>query len=203
MAGRFTLAHNLGVPTVFADQVHGTDLIWVDAVPTAQVTVAGHGDALATRLPGVALVIRTADCLPVLMADVAAGLVAAVHVGWRGLLGGILPRVVEELVAAGATPAGLYASVGPGICGRCYEVGEDVARPAAAAGHRVMRTSLGQTYLDLAGSAVQQLTSLGLEHVTDVKVCTATSPGYYSYRVQGPKAGRQGGIVARVASDTP
>jgi copper oxidase (laccase) domain-containing protein len=104
-----------------------------------------------------------------------------------------LPAAVAALRAAGAND--LQAAVGPGICGRCYEVGPEVADQARAAGH-VLTPGRGDRWqLDLAASAQRQLAGLGVAPVQVAGACTATTPGLYSYRAQAA-AGRQGGVIA-------
>ena len=105
-------------------QVHGTSCVTVE-----QPWAAGEGpraDAMVTRVPGLALGIITADCAPVLLADAQAGIVAAVHAGWRGALAGILESTVEAMRGLGAEPERLVAAIGPCIAQAAYEVGEDL-----------------------------------------------------------------------------
>ena len=85
------------------------------------------GDALLTNEPGVLLSVRGADCLPVLLADTRRRVVAAIHAGWRGALGGIVEKAVGEMVQIfGSQPRDLTAAIGPSIRSCCYEVGEEV-----------------------------------------------------------------------------
>ncbi|MDR1441928.1 MAG: polyphenol oxidase family protein [Bifidobacteriaceae bacterium] len=198
--GREDLATHLGYPLVFANQVHGQDLAWVtpetlrhapapDAFPTA--------DALATEVGGIGLVVRTADCVPLLLADPDRGLVAAVHVGWRGLLAGVAGAALEELRARGAGQ--LRAAVGPAICGDCYQVGQDVAKAAQRQGHVTTKGTDGIDRLDVAGSVVRQLRQAGLAPVSRVEECTAESSRLFSWR-SGRATGRQGGVIALAGS---
>jgi len=108
-----------------------TGLVTVHQVHSADVAAAAgpwpgdppRADALVTTTPGVLLGALAADCAPVLIADAAAGVAAAVHAGWRGALGGIVEAAVERMVAAGAARDRLVAAVGPCIGPRSYEVG--------------------------------------------------------------------------------
>ena len=112
-------------------QVHGTACVTVE-----QAWPAGAGpraDAMATRVPGLALGIITADCGPVLLADPGRGIVAAVHAGWRGAVAGILDRTVAAMRALGAGPD-LRAAIGPCIGPSSYEVGEDLREAVLGAG---------------------------------------------------------------------
>lgn len=84
-------------------------------------------DALVTRRRGIALCINTADCVPVVLADPAAGVIGAVHSGWRGTIASIVSNTVAKMVELGARTEKIHAAMGPCICGECYEVGEEVA----------------------------------------------------------------------------
>jgi hypothetical protein len=88
----------------------------------------GQGDALITNRPGIALSIRTADCLPILIADPAHRAIAAIHAGWRGAVQGIAPKTVRAMEQQfGSRPDDLVVVVGPGLAGCCFEVGPEVA----------------------------------------------------------------------------
>jgi len=95
--------------------------------PRAPDHTPPQGDALLTHEPGVLLSVRSADCLPVLLADVRRRAVAAVHAGWRGALAGIIEKAVGEMVRIfGSSPSDLVAAIGPSIRACCYEVGDEV-----------------------------------------------------------------------------
>jgi YfiH family protein len=147
-----------------------------------------EADALWTEEPGRALTVVSADCLPVALVRRRGrpGLCLA-HVGWRGLLAGILE--------AGASALGgdLAAVIGPGIGACCYEVGEEVAGPARAAfGAGVAR---GRR-LDLAAAAARALRRAGVGQVDLLHECTACHPQrYFSHRRDGGRTGRQGAVA--------
>jgi YfiH family protein len=190
--GRAGLAGRLGLRLVFANQVHGAAVRWIDQA-AAQAADAPTADALATGLDGIGLVIRTADCVPVALAAADRRLVAAVHVGWRGLLAGVLAAAVGELRQAGAGE--LRAAVGPAICGRCYQIGEDLAERARRGGHLVFQGADGRPRLDVAESAVRQLRAVGVDRLSLVRQCTSESADLFSWR--GERAtGRQGAVIA-------
>lgn len=150
-------------------------------------------DALVSTEPGIALCIRVADCLPVLFADPVAGVIGAAHAGRVGLAAGVLTRTVRVLRAHGATR--LTAWLGPHVCGRCYEVGADMADEIGAnlPGSRAT-TDWGTPSLDLAAGAVRQLTDLGCR-VQRHDRCTRTSAGLHSHRRDGARSGRLAGLV--------
>jgi len=152
-----------------------------------------HADGLWTDEPGLPLLAMSADCLPVVVARVDTGepAVAVLHVGWRGLLAGIL--------AAGARALGggaLAAAIGPGIGPCCYEVGEEVAAPFRDRfGDVVLRGSR----LDLWTSAELALQRAGVQRVDRFDRCTCCEPEtFFSHRRDAGRTGRQG-VIAYVA----
>lgn len=188
-------------------QVHGVDQVEVtresltdwDDDSTVGDAVPGRprlrrADALVTDVPGAALAIRVADCLPVLLAAPSVGLVAAAHAGRVGLADGILPSLVDRVRRrAGSAP--LTAWIGPSVCGACYEVPAALRDEVAARVHAVAATtSWGTPSLDLAAGAEAQLTDLG---VTTQRIdrCTRTDPDLFSHRRDGDASGRQCGII--------
>jgi len=151
------------------------------------------GDGVWTDEVGRPLLVFTADCVPVALARANGGkpAIAALHVGWRGLLAGI--------VAAGAAALGggrLSAAIGPGIGPCCYEVGPDVFDPFRARfGAGVVRDGK----LDLWSAAEHALRTAGAEQISRIDVCTACSPElFFSHRRDGQRTGRQG-LIAYVA----
>jgi purine-nucleoside/S-methyl-5'-thioadenosine phosphorylase / adenosine deaminase len=165
--------------------------------------LVGTADALLTAEPKVALLVRTADCLPIALAG--EGVVAMVHAGWRGLAADILGATVRRLYNEYGVVAGhLDAVVGVGV-GPChYEVGNDVLdalRPHPVAARGWQRDGR----LDLAGWARGRLEALGLapEHLRVLWGCTACSRSYHSYRRDGAAAGRQWSAIVSTADLKP
>lgn len=196
----------LGVPTIVTlAQQHTTDVITVDDAfladwgPEQHLGSAQTGrslpvaDALVTRTRGVALSIRVADCVPVILADHGRGVIGTAHAGRVGLAGGVLVNTVAAMRELGADD--LLAWVGPRICGDCYEVPEKMRAeisgllPGAHA-----ETSWGTPALDLGRAAVEQLTGLGCT-VRDVGQCTRTTETLHSHRRDGGGAGRLASFV--------
>ncbi|MFC6697862.1 polyphenol oxidase family protein [Nocardioides daphniae] len=184
------VADAVGVPVVRMSQVHGRDVAVVshgDDVPTA--------DVLVTATPGLALMTRAADCVPVVLAAPAAGLVAAVHAGREGVVRGAVPAAVEVMRAEAVTdPGEIRAWIGPHVCGACYEVPaamrDEVAEVAPATRSQ---TSWG-TSLDLGAGVRAQLDALGVVHET-VGGCTYEDESLWSHRRGGAEAGRLAGLV--------
>src|SRR5712691_10427059 len=115
-----------GTPIARATQVHGNCTVTVREAPRrGEVFDAGECDALATDLPGVALVVQTADCVPIALAG--ARSVAIVHAGWRGCAANAAASAVDSLGALGESPSDLRAWFGPSIGSCCYQVGGEVA----------------------------------------------------------------------------
>ncbi|HET8716422.1 MAG TPA: polyphenol oxidase family protein [Nocardioidaceae bacterium] len=195
-------------PLATMHQVHGADVHVVDTVPSVSSVPpvppvpAGPGvadqpraDALVTRLPGVVLMVRTADCVPLVLADVERGVVAVAHAGRPGMVAGVVPRVLSAMRDQGARA--VHAWVGPHVCGRCYEVPatmrDDVAAvvPESAA-----TTSWGTPAVDIGAGVAAQLRYEGVETVT-LDRCTIEDEDLFSYRRQGPESGRLAGMVWR------
>jgi YfiH family protein len=189
-----------------------TDLLLDDFAPGAEVadmeqvhgrTVVEAGgprqqcDALVTDRPDVVLMVRVADCVPVLLADPDAGVIGAAHAGRNGVLVGVAPACVEEMRRLGARA--VTAWVGPHICGRCYEVPADLRDEVAAVEpSTAATTSWGTPALDIGAGVVAQLERLGVR-VHDVSRCTRESEDLYSYRRDGARSGRLAGLVRRRA----
>lgn len=206
-ANRAGLCAALGLPVtalVFAEQVHGNGVATVRGAPGDGVAdgparpgpAAVPGvDALVTGTPGTVLVMMAADCLPVLLADPVAGVVAAAHAGRQGLLAGVLQQTLRGMAHLGAHPGRTTAVLGPAICGRCYELPADLADEVGAAvpGSRAV-TARGTPGVDLAAGAERLLTGAGVA-VRREGGCTLEQPGrFYSYRRDGV-TGRHAGVV--------
>ena len=150
------------------------------------------GDALWTDEPGLAMMLITADCLPVAIARANGGepALAVLHVGWRGLLAGVVAAAIEALGGGRLT-----AVIGPGIGPCCYEVREEVADPFR---NRFGTAVLNGKKLDLYAATERALTSAGSERVERIDLCTSCHPDlFFSHRRDGPATGRQG-VIAHV-----
>jgi YfiH family protein len=178
---------------VLMQQVHGADVAVLDRPPAGPV---GAVDALVTATPGIGLVVLAADCLPVLLADPAAGVAGVAHAGRQGLAAGILQAALSAMQHLGATAAGTTAVIGPAACGRCYEVPAAMAAEVEAAvpGSRAT-TRTGTASIDLTAGAVGLLEAAGVGAVRTVGGCTLEQPARsFSYRRDGV-TGRHGGLV--------
>ncbi|MEU6543360.1 peptidoglycan editing factor PgeF [Streptomyces sp. NPDC046859] len=196
LANREIAAKSLGLgpdDVVWMNQVHGTDVAVVDGAwgkaPVPEV------DAVVTARRGLALAVLTADCVPVLLADPVAGIVAAAHAGRPGMVAGVVPAAVRAMTSLGADPARIVARTGPTVCGRCYEVPEAMRAEVAAvepAAHA--ETSWGTPAVDVAAGVHAQLTRLGVRDREQSPVCTRESADHFSYR-RDRTTGRLAGYV--------
>jgi len=191
---------------VLAEQVHGGSVAVVTEADAGQGALSPtetipHVDALVTAAPNAPLVVMSADCVPVLLADENRRAVAAVHSGWPGTVARIAPAAVEALGGLGVAPGHLYASIGPCIRQDAYEVGEDVRtkfRDAFTWADEVFTMVGGRWHLDLAGAVVRQLLEAGVrdERIFDCGLCTvARNDLFYSFRKEGRAAGRMAGVI--------
>ncbi len=149
-------------------------------------------DALVTTEPGVALLVPAADCVPVVLADGAAGVAGVVHAGWRGVRSGAAVAAVEAMRELGAQA--LTAVIGPAICGRCYPVDEQRYQQVVAVAPEAAAVSTdGQRALDVRRAVHATLERLGVG-VALLGTCTREDPAWYSFR-RDRVTGRHGGAV--------
>ncbi len=189
---RFAEALDLDPETItVAGAVHGSDVARI-AVPQASVDGV---DALVTDRPGIALFATYADCYPIVLWDPVHHAAGLVHAGWRGTEAGVAAAAVAVMGDAyGSKPKDLVAGIGPGICGNCYEVGEDVAKKFDAR-FSTPRLSSQKFLLDLAAANAAQLTEAGVRHVHILGLCTKETDYLPSHR-RNPDGTRFGAIVA-------
>jgi polyphenol oxidase len=167
-------------------QVHGTAVNVI-----ARVTGSGgepvplEADGHATTQRGVGALVMAADCLPVALG--CEGAVAMVHAGWRGLATGVLEQGVLALREL-AGEQEIEAIVGPGAGVCCYAVGVEVHEAFGGGGRAA-------GHIDLRAIAHERLAAAGVGHVRDVEACTICDPRFFSYRREGARAGRQGGVA--------
>jgi YfiH family protein len=179
-------------------QVHGDGLLEARA-PTGALRTLGEADAVWTRVPGLAVAVRVADCVPVLLHG--AGFVAAIHAGWRGVAARIVPKTIAALsVECEVAPSEMQAVLGPAICGRHYEVGPEVAAALEDAGipaaHFVVPDRGERAHVDGSCAVAWQLARAGVRHVAHQRACTWEDPALHSWRRDGPRAGRIAGLIA-------
>lgn len=186
-----------------AHQVHGDRIACIERKGVPREELEGY-DALLTSLPDCPIAVRTADCIPVLLFDPVRGAAAAVHAGWKGTVLGITEKAVGEMsLRFGTDPADLKAAVGPGICRRCFQVGEEVVEKFREAGFDTKRIhaffgekregdpSTGH-HIDLKEANRLLLLRAGVRerNITVSDECTFENEGLCSARRQGTACGR-------------
>ena len=186
LTNRKILAERVG-PVQFMSQEHGNKIALIEGVIDSDPVA----DSLVTGIPGINLAVQVADCIPLLLSsDVA---VAAVHVGRKGLVNGVALRTLELMQEMGANS--ISATIGPAICGECYEVSEEIftevvqLHPTAAA-----KRIDGTFALDLPRALMTALESQGVS-VTREGKCTVEDSQLFSYRRDGV-TGRQVGVIS-------
>ncbi|MEI7476565.1 MAG: polyphenol oxidase family protein [Actinomycetes bacterium] len=172
--------------TVYMNQVHGNNVEVISA-PMDQILTC---DGLVTNVAGITLAVLVADCIPLLLSS--QNIVAAVHVGRRGLVNGVAAKTVNIMRELGADE--ITAKLGPSICGPCYEV-DQVTYEEVISIHPSARskTSAGSPALDLPTALVADLAKLSIESHVDSR-CTREDDDLFSYR-KSHRTGRQAGLI--------
>jgi len=172
-------------PIQFMNQVHGDEVVEVKSIgddPTC--------DALITRKPGIALAVMVADCIPLLLSS--STVVGAVHVGRRGLMNSVAVKAVDAMRKLGADQ--IHAKLGPSICGRCYEVPQELADEVVAKHPAASSLTNNLTpALDLSRALIADLVASGVTYEAST-ICTLENDEYFSYRRHNI-TGRNAGVV--------
>jgi YfiH family protein len=179
-------------------QIHSADVL---EAPPANGEVPREGDGLVTNEAGVVVGIRTADCVPVLLADPATHAVAAIHAGWRGTALNIVSAAVHALLTRYGTRAqDLHAAIGPSIRACCYEVSPEVA-------HRFgswvpeYSAAVGPTRIDLPRVNAIQLSLAGVTNIWTAGECTfCNADRYFSFRREKEQAGRMTSFIGSLGA---
>lgn len=178
---------------VIPRQTHSTSIRIINEFPVEQSAIDGV-DGLVTRLKGVAIGVSTADCAPVIMVDSYAGIIGAVHAGWRGAVNGIVANGVSAMLSLGARAERIKVYFGPAICVDCFEVGEEVADCFPAECVRRF-SNCSRPHVDLPAFVCHELLRCGLlqDNIKefDRNLCTRCRPDrYFSARYSGVNSGR-------------
>jgi polyphenol oxidase len=194
------LRHGFGL----RDSVPPSDLTTVRQIHSVQILDAcgrkgiaiGEGDAIISDQAGVTIGIRTADCVPILLADSVTRIVACVHAGWRGTAENIVSAAVRAMTEVGCRPASLRVAIGPSIGSCCYEVGNDVAIRFA----NWIAVNGERQALDLPAINRVQLLEAGVSDIWTSGECTfCQAERFFSFRREKERAGRMVSFVGRVA----
>ena len=210
----FNLGHHVGDdPDAVAanrerlKRVTGLDnIVWMEQLHTNTVSVVGAErrgarepvpatDAVVTTEKRLGLGVLVADCTPVLLVDVSAGVIAAAHAGRLGARNGIVRNTVNAMVELGATPASIQVLMGPAASGRNYEVPEEMADDVEKhlPGSKT-RTSSGTWGVDVRAGLIRQLMGMGVTAIESDPRCTIEDTDFFSYRREGV-TGRQAGVI--------
>jgi YfiH family protein len=188
----FGTRHSL-IPDALATvkQIHSARCVFAEG----RQGVLGEADALIENTPGHAIAVKTADCIPVLLADERHRTVAAIHAGWRGTAAEIVPAAIRAMAQRfGTNPADLHAAIGPGIGVCCYEVGPEVMEQFGGQ---------GRGYLDLEAANMRQLENSGVTHgrIYASQLCTmCRNEGFHSFRRDREAAGRMYSFIGVTAA---
>jgi len=195
-------------------QVHGRHVELISAEPeneyaeTIEAEIRDRfsgqcsADAMVTSTPNVLLTIRTADCVPILLASLDGALVAAVHAGWRGIVGGVIAKTIRTLHETGCPADQLTAAIGPAISGEYFEVGEEVAsefyRQNLSAAVLPVSATRAKPHIDLLVAARAQLHSAGIPagQIDTNTLCTFRDAGdFFSHRRDNGLTGRLAAVI--------
>ena len=203
---RLTLAMHLGVDLddlIMPRQTHSTRVAVIDErfrsldIDKQEAALEGV-DALVTTLQGVVIGVNTADCVPLVLVDGQAGVIAVAHAGWRGTVGRIGEAVVKEMCRQGADAHRIQVAMGPGICQECFEVGDEVVKAFKTAGFAlsdiVKRNAVtGKAHIDLrmANRAVLIAAGVPEGNIVTSRHCSRCEHGrFFSARRLGINSGR-------------
>jgi len=170
----------LKTPLPFPDQrinqVHGTDVLYVDHYSEHTATY----DAMVSDKSALKLMIKTADCIPLVFADEQAGVIGAAHAGWRSLVAEIIPKTIDEMVKLGASRNKILVGMGPSLGTCCSEF----SQPYEEIPEKYHWAILENNHVDLLNIAHQQVMDSGIpgSHVERMAICTACSPEWFSWR---------------------
>jgi YfiH family protein len=179
--------------------VHGRSVAVVDRADAGQFR--RNVDAIITREHGLALTMRFADCVPVVLHDRGRGAIGLAHAGWRGVAVNVVAATLDAMHAAfGSDPREVWAGIGPCIGGDRYRVGQDVIDAVTAAcpvsAPIVQRQPDGSLHLDLNAAVTAQLRAGGVIHIEDSQLCTAThTDEWFSHRAEHGQTGRFGVVI--------
>lgn len=203
---RLELCQQLGITLdtlVMPHQTHGTRVAVIDndflnADIAVQEQALDGVDALVTRLPGVCIGVNTADCVPIVLLDSDAAMVAVVHAGWRGTVSRIVSEAVRVMEQHGAQARRMLATMGVSIGPECFEVGDEVCQAFQSAGFDMAAISsrnaaTGKAHIDLRRANAEVLLQAGLrpENIVASAPCSRCEPQrYFSARKLGVKSGR-------------
>lgn len=209
---RFTEAVGVSEEVISLPQVHSAKVRTVGEADRGlgyQRKTDAVCDGYVSAAPNVTVGVKTADCVPILLADEKAGIVGALHAGWRGTVAGIAREGIARMIALGADPTRIKAAIGPSIGVCCYTVGEDFCRVVAESSCAdlclpYIRRQGDQPHADLPAMNTAILLSAGIlpEHIDTAHLCTCCRTDlFYSHRASHGVRGTMLSIIARPKGD--
>ncbi len=187
---------------VQVNQVHGCE-VWQPPAQPVRPVDAPRADAIVTDRAGLLLMVRVADCVPVLLSDKQGRVVSAIHAGWRGVVAGVVNKAIESVSSLSGTDASrLFVAVGPCISVANFEVGPEVVEAfgEAGLGHTARRDDgWEKPHIDLPAAIAHQLAQAGVlsNHMDISEQCTFANPGdFFSHRRDLGRTGRQAAMIA-------
>lgn len=200
---RNSLCQYLGISRdhlIIPRQTHSTNIAVINNIPFDPDSLIDV-DAIVTNMKGVALAINTADCVPILLVEDDAGIIAAAHSGWRGTIGNIAGKTIERMVQMGASPLRIKAYIGPSICCDCFEVGDDVELKFTdkfGFNQGVVQYQHLRCHIDLQQACRLQLIKAGVvdSRIKLSGICSHCNPKqYFTARTHGIKSGRTASVI--------
>lgn len=186
---RFVTAAGLAMPPRWLSQVHGHRVVSANQVISDET----QADAVWSDQPGVVCAVLVADCVPILLAATSGSCVAAVHAGWRSMVGGVIEQTLAALPVSAAQ---LQAWIGPCIGKSAYEVGPEVWQAVEGKALSSTPVSSEKRHIDLALAAARRLQQAGVANIQQAQACTASNPAqFFSYRRDGV-TGRSAAYIA-------
>lgn len=191
-----------GSKAVTTWQVHGADVVMATGPVQARRWLA-HADGIMTNCPDVPLVMRYADCVPLLFHDSKKKVIGMAHAGWRGTVQGMGANMIKAMQQAyGSNPRDIAVVIGPSISCRHFQVGEEVVEAiekhfGTSEGLMQRDSSDGTAYVDLWEANRRDVERAGVENVEIMGICTyETTADFYSHRAEKGKTGRFGAVLS-------
>ena len=173
------------------NQVHSADCLYIDA----QLKESPSVDALITDKPHLKLAVKTADCAPILFADVQKHLIAAIHAGWKGALGGIIETTLLKMIELGGNPKNMVAGIGPHLQIQSFEISLKMRALFPETESHFFTEENGKIHFDFDQYVVHRLCRAGIPIIESVGDDTYSDPQYNSYRRDPENSARQLSII--------
>lgn len=164
---------------ILMNQVHSADVLVIESILEYPPSV----DALITKIPGLNLTVKTADCAPILLADAKSQIIAAIHAGWRGAFQGVIENTILKMIEMGGDPSYMIAGIGPHLQKKSFETDEKMYTLFPVTEQRFFTAiENGRFLFDFHGYVVHRLQRAGIKHIDSVLADTYTDNEYFSYR---------------------